>query len=97
MPSTVLSATLSSGTATSDAKEFEPGIVYVNVDATGMTGSVIIEVSPDGTTFHTVGDGTYTDDSAVQVLNHAGGFVRFTSSISGGSAAVKAWQDPRTT
>ena len=95
MPSTVLSATLSSGTASSSAKEFEPGDVYFLVDVTGLTGTVYLQVSDDGTTFYDVADGSFTADSGVKTLIHAGGFVRFTSSISGGSAVVRAWQDPR--
>lgn len=84
--------TLSSGTASTTGKEFNEGNVYYSVDVTGLTGSVTIQRSPDdGTTWISDTDGTFSADDTGTIL-HGGGWLRFTSSISGGSAAVKLWQ-----
>ncbi len=95
MPATVLSATLTSGSATSSATEFEPGPVAFAITVTGFTGSVTLQASPDGTTFYNVADGTFTASESKGTYSHEGGFLRFTSSISGGSAACVAWQGMR--
>lgn len=92
MPINTLSATLSSGTASSNAFRCARGDVDYDIDVTGLTGTVTIQKSPDGTNWVDVGNSFSADSDGF--VTTAGGYLRFTSSISGGSAVCQFWQDP---
>lgn len=89
----VRSGTLDDSTASTNGLRIAAGDVSVSIDPSSVSGTITLQWSEDNSTWKDVETWSSPSADVTDVVTTGGGYLRFTSSISSGSANVVIAQD----